>query len=1622
MAHRRKNPAPVRHAAGTGFVFDNPFAVDASMIEASLPLISSDGEREGGNGYSALPLQAEGAVFAAPPTPVQRAVGRKRVAPTLSVKPVGEPSPKATKYVKKGRGFVAVKPKTRRFCSAPNASESLHPLCSFVASVVEGVVANGEAEALISLTAGEAVATLSVGETTGNAVLSPSTLKNIFVSALAVAQQVDEGTVEALLNLLVEENGPIGLTVRVQGGSAFFTAGWLQSSMPKTMDDVAPNKHVQYLMCALFGHMEDISTAFLPGSSCVTQEVVFEPATLYKMLKPIPLGEAPATIHGLVTRLRDYQQQAVQWMLHREASDGSKQRPFEQWWPIPEPAGDGSTVLWYNQFVGCVTDCKALTSYPDVLKGGILAEEMGLGKTLEMMAVILSNKKTNLSQERSVFGRSIPRFSERAFSSSSFSTPADTSVVCYCRGERSPAQLSLGLSNCIHCGTEQHNYCMGIRGGEGASAFPYLCPSCARLDITGTLPSGATLIVTPAAIQEQWRQELIKHTDPRHPLKIAVYEGISVVSNALNGNANALPEPYLVRAEHFDGYDVVLTTYAVLRSDLNHAKTNERSLHFRKGKVHTTPVLPTPLLALKWWRVCMDEAQMVGTGTQKAAEMVVQIPAEHRWCVTGTPIQRKGAVDLRGLFHFLQIPYFCEKYWFRKCIELPCQGGEVDFAMRFLTKVLGDIFWRNSKADVDKQLHLPAQTDLTHKLRFAPVEAYFYKKQHEECSSRTRALLADKMDGSFSTKPLAGGNKDIDKLLQSVLKLRQACCHPQVAGVVLAGGGGPSQTISMGQLLDSLILKATVECEEVQRQWVCSMCALAALHLVEQQETDRQQARLPAHEQSPSSADAITAASLYLEILSVSAQHSSTIRIDTVQRLHVLHNLAVLFGQINDAAGVYSNKHSVAVCAAVANTLRSSRLLEEAEELRAKYAQKERAQYMGAQQQLTLASEKVAQAMSVDEFCAETRAWWESPVLKESGGVLSSEQLNGLVQKLRDDLLEQRSLLTDTTASVREHRLRSSLANRFQNADQLRVLLAGEIFTLYEDRESLLQFLHSLKPSEDRDVLRCQVLELLSCRCHKRRNSNPASQSDAADEDVEELVNAYSCKHCHCLRMQARFERLLYHDSTAKIAHNGDEPGAAEGQAELMGSKHDSDFVFLLKELSRFFVSHSRSLAAVTSGSYYPPGAAQARLELEAAVTVIKRDLEVIDVIRKELRFVRKLWQVQRHQFLVEDEMEQAITRMRLALPHEIAAGIPENERNYKILRHQVPELRQRHSQERDLFLADLGRHKGQLKYLLNLKNRKAGEHDDVIMMEASALANGHGSSQMEVEKQPRENEECAICTETLKKDQVSVLACGHEYCCECVTDLIERSKPARTIRCPTCRFRMNVDEVAFVIDQSKASLLNAGFELEEIRLAQQVADINVAGSWGTKVEAIVRRVLWLLRKEVAEEGETELTPGGKIIIFSQWDLVLRIIVKALKANNVQHSSMLGNRQTNQRALSTFKTLPAVRVLLLPVKSGSNGLNLVEATHVFLAEPLLNPAAEAQALGRIHRIGQTRPTFVHRFVVQNTVEESIAKLMARKKGQMNVSLDEGDVSGWGAQKSERDVLTAADLWECFCLQ
>jgi len=184
------------------------------------------------------------------------------------------------------------------------------------------------------------------------------------------------------------------------------------------------------------------------------------------------------------------------------------------------------------------------------------------------------------------------------------------------------------------------------------------------------------------------------------------------------------------------------------------------------------------------------------------------------------------------------------------------------------------------------------------------------------------------------------------------------------------------------------------------------------------------------------------------------------------------------------------------------------------------------------------------------------------------------------------------------------------------------------------------------------------------------------------------------------------------------------------------------------------------------------------------------------------------------------------------------------------------------------------------------------------------------------------------------------------------------------TLKCPTCRARMNSSDLCFISRDNKVPI-----DRHEV--------IEVKGSWGTKLENVVRKILSIIAKE----------KDAKVLVFSQWNDVLILMARALQENQIKFVNLLGGKKRFRQNLEIFLSIADLKVLLLPIKSGSNGLNLIEATHVILIEPCINPSLEAQAIGRVHRIGQTKPTFVHRFVIENTIEQRVYALNRKKTDQ-----------------------------------
>ncbi len=134
----------------------------------------------------------------------------------------------------------------------------------------------------------------------------------------------------------------------------------------------------------------------------------------------------------------------------------------------------------------------------------------------------------------------------------------------------------------------------------------------------------------------------------------------------------------------------------------------------------------------------------------------------------------------------------------------------------------------------------------------------------------------------------------------------------------------------------------------------------------------------------------------------------------------------------------------------------------------------------------------------------------------------------------------------------------------------------------------------------------------------------------------------------------------------------------------------------------------------------------------------------------------------------------------------------------------------------------------------------------------------------------------------------------------------------------------------------------------------------------------------------VCEMLNSILSAGNKILIFSSFTGHLKLYKEYLENQNVLFSYLDGKTKDRDHQVTQFQTNENYKVFLLSLKAGGLGLNLTQAEYVFLLDPWWNPASEAQAYDRAHRIGQKNNVFVYKFISQNSIEEKIIELQNKK--------------------------------------
>ena len=124
---------------------------------------------------------------------------------------------------------------------------------------------------------------------------------------------------------------------------------------------------------------------------------------------------------------------------------------------------------------------------------------------------------------------------------------------------------------------------------------------------------------------------------------------------------------------------------------------------------------------------------------------------------------------------------------------------------------------------------------------------------------------------------------------------------------------------------------------------------------------------------------------------------------------------------------------------------------------------------------------------------------------------------------------------------------------------------------------------------------------------------------------------------------------------------------------------------------------------------------------------------------------------------------------------------------------------------------------------------------------------------------------------------------------------------------------------------------------------------------------------------------------GHKARVFSQFTSFLALVREQLDAEGISYLYLDGRTRDRQSKVETFQSDSDCRLFLISLKAGGLGLNLTAADYVYLLDPWWNPAVEAQAIDRAHRIGQERPVFASRIVARDTVEEKILELQKSKR-------------------------------------
>lgn len=292
---------------------------------------------------------------------------------------------------------------------------------------------------------------------------------------------------------------------------------------------------------------------------------------------------------------------------------------------------------------------------------------------------------------------------------------------------------------------------------------------------------------------------------------------------------------------------------------------------------------------------------------------------------------------------------------------------------------------------------------------------------------------------------------------------------------------------------------------------------------------------------------------------------------------------------------------------------------------------------------------------------------------------------------------------------------------------------------------------------------------------------------------------------------------------------------------------------------------------------------------------------------------------------------------------------------------------------------------------------------------------------------QDTNNDSCIECSKKLVVNDESIdtetqgnilgymTPCFHVICRSCISGFKHRAKAAippgyKTGPCPVCNSNMRFDFAELRREDVEAEHNGPG--------RKSASGSKQTGSYEgphTKTRALLEDLL-------KSEAETRANPTEmpyKSVVFSGWTSHLDLIELALNSVGIGFTRLDGTMSRGARttAMDKFREDDSIHVILVSIMAGGLGLNLTAGNNVYVMEPQFNPAAEAQAIDRVHRLGQKRPVRTVRYIMRSSFEEKMVELQDKKTKLANLSMDSQSRSLDKAESARQKLMDIRSLFK-----